>query len=232
VWACLDGKGLSHSVDSGVTFTSVGGISSCGAVGLGKEAPGTNYPTLYMWGTVGASRGLLRSIDKGAHWDRVNDDAHQYGGAIQGWVNGDMNTYGTVYMSTNSRGIAYGKIDANGDVQVVPQVPVKPAPTALCTYQLSSSWWGGGIATVSVTNQGTETLHGWQVSWTYTDGTYVSGSAWNGVVTGTAPTFTGSDGGGWNKDIGPGGTASFGFVFGGQDAMNVNIPTVTGDICK
>jgi hypothetical protein len=32
-------------------------------------------------------------------------------------VTGDMNTYGTVYMSTNSRGIAYGKIDASGDVQ-------------------------------------------------------------------------------------------------------------------
>jgi hypothetical protein len=232
VWACLDSRGLSHSTDSGATFTSVDGISSCGAVGLGKEAPGATYPTLYMWGTVGVSRGLLRSIDKGAHWDRVNDDAHQYGGAIQGWVNGDMNTYGTVYMSTNSRGIAYGKIDENGEVQVVPQVPVKPAPTAVCTYQLSSTWWGGGIATVSITNEGNDTLHGWQVSWTYSDGSYVSGSAWNGVVTGTAPTFTGSDGGGWNKDIAPGGTASFGFVVAGQDALNANVPAVTGDICK
>jgi len=177
-------------------------------------------------------RGLLRSTDKGAHWDRVNDDAHQYGGALSGWVTGDMNTYGTVYMSTNGRGIAYGKIDASGDVQVVPQVPVKPAPTAVCKYEVTSSWWGGGIATVSITNQGTDTLHGWEVSWTYGDGSYVAGSAWNGFVTGSAPTFTASDGGGWNKDIAPGGTASLGFVFGGQDAMNVNIPKVTGDICK
>jgi hypothetical protein len=232
LWACLGSKGLSHSTDSGATFTSVGGINSCGAVGLGKEAPGASYPTLYMWGNVGVSRGLLRSIDKGAHWDRVNDDAHQYGGALSGWVTGDMNTYGTVYMSTNGRGIAYGKIDASGDVQVVPQVPVKPAPTAVCKYDVTGSWWGGGIASVSITNQGTETLHGWEVSWTYSDGTYVAGNAWNGVVTGSAPTFTASDGGGWNKDIAPGGTASLGFVFGGQDAMNVNIPKVTGDICK
>jgi hypothetical protein len=232
LWACLGSKGLSHSTDGGATFASVGGISSCGAFGLGKEAPGASYPTLYMWGTVGVSRGLLRSIDQGAHWDRVNDDAHQYGGALSGWVTGDMNTYGTVYMSTNGRGIAYGKIDASGDVQVVPQVPVKPAPTAVCSYQLSSTWWGGGIATVSITNQGTETLHGWEVSWTYSDGTYVSGNAWNGVVTGTAPTFTASDGGGWNKDIAPGGTASLGFVIAGQDALNATIPKVTGDICK
>nr|WP_197071513.1 cellulose binding domain-containing protein [Massilia sp. JS1662] len=232
LWACLGSKGLSHSTDGGATFTSVGGINSCGSFGLGKEAPGASYPTLYMWGTVGLSRGLLRSTDMGAHWDRVNDDAHQYGGALSGWVTGDMNTYGTVYMSTNGRGIAYGKIDASGDVQVVPQVPVKPAPTAVCKYELSSTWWGGGIATVSITNEGTETLHGWEVSWTYSDGTYVSGDAWNGVVTGTAPTFTASDGGGWNKDIGPGGTASFGFVIAGQDALNATIPKVTGDICK
>lgn len=232
VWACVGSKGISHSTDSGATFTSVGGIGSCGTMGLGKEAPGASYPTLYMWGMVGTSRGLLRSIDMGAHWDRVNDDAHQYGGTLGRWVTGDMNTYGLVYMSTNGRGIAYGKIDPTGDVQVVPQVPVKPAPTAVCTYELSSTWSGGGIATVSITNQGTETLHGWEVSWTYNDGTFVSGSAWNGVVTGSAPTFTASDGGGWNKDIAPGGTASLGFVIAGQDALNAAIPKVTGDICK
>jgi hypothetical protein len=232
VWACLGGKGLSHSTDSGVTFVNVPGITSCGAVGLGKEAPGASYLTLYMWGAVNDVRGLLRSTDKGAHWDRVNDDAHQYGSGLGGWVTGDMNTYGTVYLPTNGRGIAYGKIDPSGDVQVVPQVYVKPAPTALCTYEPTNIWWGGNIGTVSITNQGTETLHGWQVTWTYSDGSYVAGNGWNGFVTGSAPTFTASDGGGWNKDIAPGGTATVGFVVGGQDAMNANIPKVTGDICK
>jgi hypothetical protein len=230
LWVCLDSKGLSHSVDSGATFTSVGGISSCGAVGLGKEAPDAHYPTLYMWGTVGPSRGLLRSTDKGAHWDRVNDDAHQYGGAIQGWVNGDMNTYGTVYMSTNSRGIAYGKIDPTGNVQVVPQVYAKPPGTADCTYNVTSSWWGGGIANISITNTGTATIPGWSVSWTYSDSTYVQ-SFWNGTVTGSAPTFSASDVG-WNHDIGPGQTASFGFVFAGGSGPDPVIPKVTGDVCK
>jgi len=106
------------------------------------------------------------------------------------------------------------------------------AGTAACKYELNNVWWGGGTANVSITNQGTDTLHGWQVSWTYSDGSYVSGSAWNGVVTGTKPTFTASDGGGWNKDIPPGGTASFGFNVAGQNAMNANIPQVTGSICN
>jgi len=228
VWACLGGKGLSHSTDSGATFVNVPGINSCGAVGLGKEAPGASYLTLYMWGAVNDVRGLLRSTDKGLHWDRVNDDAHQYGSGLGGWVTGDMNTYGTVYLPTNGRGIAYGKIDPSGDVQVVPQVYVKPAPTAVCTYEPTNIWWGGNIGTVSITNQGTTTLHGWEVTWTYGDGSYVDGHGWNGFVTGTAPTFTASDGG----DIAPGRTATVGFVVFGQDAMNANIPKVTGDICK
>jgi large repetitive protein len=53
--------------------------------------------------------GIFSSTDKGATWTRVNDDAHQYGGPGNGqFVQGDMNTYGRVYMSTAGRGIAYG----------------------------------------------------------------------------------------------------------------------------
>jgi len=229
LWACLESRGLSHSADGGATFTSVGGINSCSSLGLGKEAPGAGYPTLYMWGAVNNVRGLLRSIDKGAHWDRVNDAAHQYGGASMGWVTGDMNTYGTVYMGTGGRSVAYGRIDPNGDVQVVPQIPAKAPPTAECKYE-ATSWWTGGIATVTITNQGTETIHGWTVSWTYADASYVQG-AWNAAVTGTAPTFTATDVG-WNHDIAPGQSQSFGMVIAGQNRADPLIPKVTGDICK
>jgi cellulase/cellobiase CelA1 len=230
VWVCLDSKGLSHSTDSGATFTSVGGINSCGTMGLGKEAPGASYPTLYMWGTVGTARGLLRSIDMGAHWDRINDDAHQYGGTLGRYVTGDMNTYGLVYMSTNGRGIAYGKIDPTGDVQVVPQVYAKPPGTAQCTYAVTAGWWGGHIAQVSITNQGTTTIPGWTVNWTYSDNSSVQGF-WNAAITGSTPTFSATDVG-WNHDIAPGQTVSFGFVAGGQNGPDPIIPQVTGDVCK
>jgi xyloglucan-specific exo-beta-1,4-glucanase len=65
LWVCRGLGGLAHSTDSGATFTKVGGINSCGAVGLGKAAPDASYPTLYMWGAVGTARGLLRSTDHG-----------------------------------------------------------------------------------------------------------------------------------------------------------------------
>ena len=232
LWVCLDSQGLSHSTDSGATFTSVGGISSCSVVGLGKEAPNASYPTLYMWGSVGTVRGLMRSIDQGASWDRVNDDAHQYGGTLGGWVTGDMNTYGTVYMSTNGRGVAYGKIDPGGDVQVVPQVYGAPPKSAECRYVVTNGWWGGHIAEVRITNKGSSVINGWTVNWTYGDNSSVQ-SAWNGMVTGTAPTFSATDGAGWNRDIYPGQTASVGMVVGGQDGPDfTGIPLVTGDVCE
>jgi cellulase/cellobiase CelA1 len=113
---------------------------------------------------------------------------------------------------------------------VVPQVPAKAPPTAQCKYEVSSSWWGGGIGSVTITNEGATTIHGWTVSWTYGDGSYIQ-NYWNGAVTGSSPTFTATDVG-WNHDIAPGQSASFGFVFAGGSGPDPVIPKVTGDICK
>ena len=42
--------------------------------------------------------------------DRINDDEHQFGGPGNGkFIVGDMNTFGTVYMSTVGMGIVYGR---------------------------------------------------------------------------------------------------------------------------
>jgi hypothetical protein len=236
LWACLEWNGLNHSTDSGATFTPVAGVTSCSTMGLGKEAPGANYPTLYMWGALGGKRGLLRSIDQGVSWVRINDDAHQYGGPQGNLVVGDMNTYGTVYMSTNGRGIAYGKIDPDGDVLATPQGPqapvVPPKTVNECKYTMTSNWWGGGVAEVSITNKGTEVINGWTVKWTYADNSRVE-AIWGGVVSGSSPTYTVSDGGSWTQYISPGQTAVFGMIIGGQASdVPVAMPVVTGDVCK
>jgi hypothetical protein len=86
------------------------GVDYCGAVGFGKAAAGQGYPAVYIWGAIGKVRGIHRSVDGGATWVRINDDAHQYGGPGDGqFIVGDMNRFGVVYMSTAGRGIAYGK---------------------------------------------------------------------------------------------------------------------------
>ena len=111
IWVPLYNSGLTHSTNSGATFTKLTNVTRCDAVGLGKAAPTASYFTIYIWGTVGGVTGVFASIDKGVTWTRANDDAHEYGGPGNGqFVIGDMNVFGRVYMSTVGRGIAYGEI--------------------------------------------------------------------------------------------------------------------------
>jgi photosystem II stability/assembly factor-like uncharacterized protein len=109
LWIAGSDKGLLHSTDGGRTFTTLSTVKSASALGFGKAAPGTSYQALYLIGTVKDVTGVFRSTDKGAHWLRVNDAAHQWGaiGSL-GVVTGDPDTYGRVYIGTNGRGLQYG----------------------------------------------------------------------------------------------------------------------------
>jgi xyloglucan-specific exo-beta-1,4-glucanase len=230
VWVCLNGGGLTHTVDGGATFVKNAAVAACSAVGIGKAAPGANYPALYIWGTVGAVHGLLRSTDAGASWVRVNDDDHAYGGPGNGqFVLGDMNTYGTVYMSTSGRGIVYGGTADGGEVTVTPAMPTPGAPHVpvnKCEYLVTSAWTGGYNAAVRITNNGPAPINGWTVHWTYADNSVVQGS-WNAAVSGTPPTYTATANQSWNTAIAPGSSAEFGLTVSGSA-----LPAVTGDVCN
>ena len=59
-----------------------------------------------MVGNVSGVYGFYRSINGGASWTRINDDAHQFG-AINALA-ADPNIYGRIYLGTAGRGIIYG----------------------------------------------------------------------------------------------------------------------------
>ncbi|MET8523859.1 carbohydrate-binding protein [Nocardioides sp. NPDC004968] len=109
LWIAGGDKGLLHSTDGGLNFTTLKSVQSASALGFGKAKPGTGYQALYLIGTVKDATGVFRSTDKGATWLRVNDKAHQWGaiGAV-GVITGDPDTYGRVYIGTNGRGLQYG----------------------------------------------------------------------------------------------------------------------------
>jgi xyloglucan-specific exo-beta-1,4-glucanase len=110
IWVALGNNGLAQSSDSGANFNLVAGVNVAQAIGFGKAAPDANFPTIFIWGTVNNVSGIFRSVDNGTSWVRVNDSTHQFGGPGNGnFILGDMNTFGTVYMSTAGRGIIYGK---------------------------------------------------------------------------------------------------------------------------
>lgn len=101
-------NGLYRSSASGWgAWTKMPKVSVAKALGFGKEAPGSTYPTLYLSGTVDNVQGIFRSSDGGANWVRINNDQNQWAGTDV--ITGDPKTFGTVYLGTgNGRGIIYG----------------------------------------------------------------------------------------------------------------------------
>jgi hypothetical protein len=102
-------RGLYRSVDAGARFERLDGPSVAEAVGFGKAAPGANRPSVFLVARIAGVHGVFRSDDDGAHWLRINDDAHRYGWIGQR-VTGDPRVFGRVYLATNGRGIVWGEL--------------------------------------------------------------------------------------------------------------------------
>jgi hypothetical protein len=98
-----------------------------------------------------------------------------------------------------------------------------------CEYEVSNQWGNGFTAAIRITNNGTNPVSGWSVSWNYTDGSRITNS-WNASVTGNNP-YTAS-GGGWNATIQPGQTAEFGFQGTKGGSGSVQVPVVNGAVCN
>lgn len=90
----------------GEAFRRQPAVSEIHAFGFGRAAPGAAEPALYLVGTVSGRYGLFRSTDGAGSWQRINDDAHQWGLILQ--VSGDPKVFGRVYVGTHGRGVVYG----------------------------------------------------------------------------------------------------------------------------
>ncbi len=96
-----------------------------------------------------------------------------------------------------------------------------------CTYTITNEWNSGFTGEISITNNGTSAINGWDVSWAYTDGSAITNS-WNANVTGTGPySATGLN---WNSTIQPGQSVSFGFQ--GSHGGSTAPVAVTGAVCN
>lgn len=97
-----------------------------------------------------------------------------------------------------------------------------------CQYIVSNEWNTGFTATIRVTNNGTTAINGWNLSWSYSDGSAVT-SSWNATVTGSNPYSATNLG--WNGAIQPGQSAEFG-VQGTKGGSSAQVPVVTGSVCN
>lgn len=102
---------IMYTEDAGKTFSNTKTLPSVTCIGFGKAKNEDDYPVIYALGDDGENGdGIYRSEDKGESWVRINDEQHLFGN-LNGFITGDSNVYGRVYVATNGRGIIMGDID-------------------------------------------------------------------------------------------------------------------------
>lgn len=106
LWLASASGGIVHGRADGRLLAGGAGFDSVQALGFGRPARADADAALFVAGRWHGQRGLFRSLDDGAHWQRINDDAHQYG-QIRA-ITGDPKVFGRVYVATSGRGIVRG----------------------------------------------------------------------------------------------------------------------------
>ena len=96
-----------------------------------------------------------------------------------------------------------------------------------CEYIVTNEWNSGYTGIVRITNSGTSAINGWNVSWSYTDGSSMVNS-WNANVSGSNPLTASSLS--WNSTIQPGQSTEFGFQVN-KGSANAVIPALSGSVC-
>lgn len=148
--------------DYGKTVTKMDNVSYCKTMGYGAAQKEGDPYTLYMYGKPADSdpEGIYRSTDCGKTWVLINQN-HLYGGTGNGnYVVGDMNTFGTVYMSTVGCGIVVGKINGSEDPKPVTSSTTTTKQTTTTTTTNTTTTTAkttSDIATTSATDKATST---------------------------------------------------------------------------
>ena len=111
IFVSAGNNGLYLISNFGEKINKIETVGYCKTIGFG--APGNSgYNTLYMYGRPLKSdpEGLYRSQDGGISWVLVNHEQLYGGTGDANFVVGDMNEFGTFYMSSLGYGIIYGKL--------------------------------------------------------------------------------------------------------------------------
>ena len=140
--------------DYGKTVTKMDNVSYCKTMGYGAAQKEGDPYTLYMYGKPADS-----DPEGGKTWVLINQN-HLYGGTGNGnYVVGDMNTFGTVYMSTVGCGIVVGKINGSEDPKPVTSstTTTKQTTTTTTNTTTTTAKTTSDIATTSATDKATST---------------------------------------------------------------------------
>ena len=138
-------NGAYHVSDYGKKVEKLDSVFYCKTIGYGAPEKEGAPNALYMYGQPEESdpQGVYRSSDGGKTWVAINLN-HLYGGTGNGnFLVGDMNEFGTVYMSTVGCGIVYMK--DTGEVKPITTTTTTTEVTTETTTTTTSITTGSSI---------------------------------------------------------------------------------------
>ncbi len=98
---------LFESTDAGETWTAIEGTSEVDVVGYGAPLDGSSSPTVYLSGRVDGRRGIYRSSDMMASWERIADAPAGLYKKVNA-ITGDPEIPGRVYVGFGGTSIVQG----------------------------------------------------------------------------------------------------------------------------
>ena len=122
VYVSINYEGIYFSSDYGNTFRKIDNVTQAFLFALGKEAENSEYPTMYIFGSVNNNEGVFRSTDNGASWVKINNAQTGLGNIPQIMV-ADRQQFGIVYIGTQGTG-AYVGMPAELDI-MPPRIAIK-----------------------------------------------------------------------------------------------------------
>lgn len=115
IFVYIGGEGLYYSSDCGKSFEKIQTVESALCFSIGKEAPGSALPSLYIYGRINGVTGIYRSCDFGESWEKIKAAAEDMK-TVPGTLKADRKDFGIIYMSCRGRGVNMG-IPAGYDIQ-------------------------------------------------------------------------------------------------------------------
>jgi len=143
------------STNGGANWSAVSNVKNVSTFGFGAPAVYGGYPTIYIVGYVNNVYGIWRSTNDGSSWTQIGLWPLNSIDSISN-INGDINTYGRVYLGFNGTGYEYGDT-SDAAPSVVFTTPTTGSELSGSSVTLTATSSGGtvGIATLQFKVNGT-----------------------------------------------------------------------------